>query len=136
MTAAYGDISEMGAGNQPFPDYTAAPLVRGKWQALQTHWHFGDSDGYVEGWVDDTYLGRSNHTTLKSGATVDGIVYGDYWNGGFPVDQAFYYDDVIVTAQKPNTVDSGGRPFIHPSHKVSDFSGQTQPSAPANVSVQ
>lgn len=139
VTAAYGDINEMGAGNRPFPNYTAAPIVRGKWQALQVHWHFGDSDGYMRAWIDDVYLGQSNHTTLRSGAVVEGIVYGDYWNGGFPVAQGFHYDEIVITTERPNTVDSGGRPFIHPNHRVADFSGSGAPSRPAppqGLSVQ
>lgn len=136
VTAMYGDINEMGAGNRPFPQYTSAPIVRGRWQAIQVHWRFGPN-GFVRGWVDDKYLGQSNHTTLRSGARVEEIVYGDYWNGGIPKNQHFYFDEIIITTQQPNTVDDGGRPFIHPGTRVSSFSsGAKQPLPPTSLLVQ
>lgn len=136
VTAMYGDINEMGAGNRPFPNYTSAPIVRGRWQAIQVQWHFSSSGGFTRGWVDDVYLGQSNHTTLPSGAALEEIIYGDYWNGGAPKNQAFYFDEIVITTTAPNTLDSGGRPFIHPNTRVAHFSGVKTPNPPTNTSVQ
>lgn len=136
----FGDINEMGAATSPFPKWTpelgGKAIQRGVWQALQVQWHFGDgASGFIRGWIDDVYLGQSNHTTLPAGARVTDLVLGDYWNGGFPKDQAFYIDEIVVSTQAPNTVDSGGRPFISPKTRVADFGDVVPPLPPSNVVV-
>lgn len=135
-TAFYGDINEMGAGNRPFANYGTAQIVRGRWQAIQAHWHFSASGGYIRGWVDDVYLGQNNYATLKTGAVVQEIILGDYWNGGAPKNQQFYYDEIVITTSAPNTLDSGGRPFISPQTSAKSFSRTTLPQPPSGVEVQ
>lgn len=136
----FGDINEMGAPTSPFPKWTpelgGKAIQRGVWQALQVQWHFGDgADGFIRGWIDDVYLGQSNHTTLPTGARVTDLVLGDYWNGGFPKEQSFYLDEIVISTQTPNTVDSGGRPYISPKTRVADFGNVVPPLPPSSVVV-
>jgi hypothetical protein len=124
--ALWADVNEMGAGTSPFPYYKpelgGKAITRGVWLALQVQWHFGDgAAGYTRGWVDDVYLGQNNHTTCPAGSVIERLVLGDYWNGGFPKQQAFYIDDIIITTQTPNTLDSGGRPYISPATSAASW---------------
>ena len=107
--------------NMYFP--TQVVLQRDQWVALQFHMHTGSS-GFLEGWVDDTYLGRANASIIPSTFTnksIGSIVIGDYWNGGSYQANTWYVQDLIATTQTPDTLDSGGLPYIAPSAKVADF---------------
>ena len=88
----------------------------------------------MEFWLGETYLGRGfdpnagnteTFGTSPSGiTTLDNIRVGDYWNGNAFQTTFTYQDEYIfynATGNPPNTLDSGGRPYISPSHQVSDF---------------
>lgn len=138
-----GFTDEYGGGG--FNRIQASPalqVTRGTWLALQVHIVLrSDATGYMESWVGSTYQGRaeincdepdctnagvtdgqtSYITAPPGGSPISFIVFGDYKNGGEYFTQDFYIDEIIITTQQPNTVDSGGRPFISPSTRVSDF---------------
>jgi len=101
-------------------------LPRDQWTALQLAWKISSTgDGWYRAWADDTYLGGCDAPNVPDGYTVATWGIGNYWNGLAWVQgdstSAFYIDDIIITADQPNTVDSGGRPYIHPSHYPSQF---------------
>lgn len=95
---------------------------RDRWFALQMAWHVAtDGSAWIRVWSDDEFLGECP----GAGAVPDGYVVqswgiGDYWNGGAWIQGDstgdFWLDDVVLTAETPNTVDVGGRPFVHPDH--------------------
>jgi hypothetical protein len=108
-------------------DYQTGPVIgRDAWHALQLQIHFGDlrSNSYVRAWIDDTYVGQptANSATLPAGATGwDQLFLGNYWNGGTPSTNSWYVANMIITQETPDTLDSGGRPYISPVTQVSDF---------------
>jgi hypothetical protein len=127
-------------------DYSApAPsFSRGQWHAIQVYMRLskgdiahGDGNGLIRVWVDNTLTGEFNRNTLppvghsSEGATIRSVWWGNYWNGGFPANQSWFLDEVIVTTDRPNTTDSGGRPFIHPQTRVADFGSGSSSNLPA-----
>ena len=84
-------------------------------------------------WINDQFLAElTDVTTLDSASSsVSSIWWGNYWNGGFPLDQYWYLDEMIITTNKPNTVDSGGRPYIDPQTRIADFGNP--PNPPTNI---
>lgn len=116
-------------------DFTGPPsFARGQWVATQVYLRLSKGDGTIDAgngllrvWVNNTLIGETQRNTLppvghvQEGSLLQSLWWGNYWNGGFPQFQSWYHDEVIVTTQTPNTVDSGGRPFIHPDTRVIDF---------------
>jgi hypothetical protein len=98
-------------------------LTTGGWRMVQWHVRFASDDtGFIRFWLDEQFLGEWTGQTLPSSQPkVDFVVYGDYWNGSPQEDVAWYLDDVIFTKEAPDTVDAGGRPYIAPSARVSDW---------------
>lgn len=101
-------------------------LARNQWLALQMHVRFGTTraNSFVRLWVGDTFLGAADMgaaTLSSANASIVDLVYGDYWNGGSRGNNFWYIANVIATRQQPNTVDSGGRPFISPNHDARFF---------------
>jgi hypothetical protein len=104
-----------------------------QWFSMQIQFHIqqdGVGDSYERIWIDEQYLGQCTHsspstTGVPSGTTFNQFRLGDIVNGAAWIaggaTNEFWMDDIIVTKQTPNTLDSGGRPFIHPLTKVSDF---------------
>ena len=114
----------------------------GQWLAVQVYLRLskgdtpnGDGNGLIRVWVNEDLVGEFQRNTLPpAGHTHDGqlmksVWWGNYWNGGFPNDQRWYMDEVIVTTDRPNTTDTSGNPFIHPGTRVADF-GTTSQTAP------
>lgn len=97
-------------------------ITRNAWHALQFQIHWSGSSSWVRGWVDDTYVGEaSGGATLPASGSLTELVLGDYWNGEALQTTSWYIAELIVTRETPNTLDSGSRPYIAPSTKVSDF---------------
>jgi hypothetical protein len=118
-----------------FDRSNARAVQRDQWRALQFQIHWSTSSGWVRVWDHDTYIGQfTGGATLKPDTYLTRLILGDYWNGGSRESTNWYIDEVIITAQTPNTLDSGGRPYIDPQTKVSDFVNVVRPNAPTDVS--
>lgn len=115
-------------------DAPANNLINGSWLAVQVHIYFNSAaTGYAEFWVGTTYQGREilrlnsddSPTTVWANAPGSGVmqamILGDYWNAGPTKQETLYLADCIATTETPTTLDSGGRPYISPSAKASDF---------------
>jgi hypothetical protein len=138
-----------GRHNQRDPNFSNPPSIGpGQWHAVQMYLRLskgdvpnGDGNGLIRVWVDDTLIGEFQRNTLppvghaNEGLKLRSIWWGNYWNGGLPQDQHWYTDEMIITSDKPDTLDSGGRPFIHPQTRVADFSGTqlSPPTPPSNI---
>lgn len=111
-------------------------VPRDQWRALQFQIHWSTTAGWVRVWDHDTYVGQfSAGATLEPGTYLTNLVLGDYWNGGSRQSTSWYIDELIITTQTPNTLDGGGRPYIDPRTKASDFVNTVRPNAPENVSA-
>lgn len=99
---------------------TSYVFPRGRWFALQMSWKVAtDNTAHVRVWSDDQFIGEClGAGRVSAGYQVQNFGIGDYWNGGAWIKNgstgSFWIDDVVVTKQTPNTLDSGGRPYIRP----------------------
>lgn len=101
----------------------------GQWRAIQVYLRLStgsaernDGNGLIRMWVDDSLVGEYEHSTLPSdGGRLQSIWWGNYWNGGAPRTQHWYFDEVIMTSQRPYTRDVNGNYYIHPSTQVAHF---------------
>lgn len=112
-----------GSGQQ---SWGSTPTIsRDAWVAMQMSIYFSTNSslGYSRLWVGSTYIGQTaNFQTLPSSDNVlNDLTVGDYWNGASQAANTWYMDEIIVTTDTPNTTDAGGRPYIHPDTRVSDF---------------
>jgi hypothetical protein len=100
-----------------------APITTGAWHMVQWHTHFESSSaGFIRFWLDDTYLGQWDGVTLPtSKPKIAFIQYGDYWNGSPYQDVDWYLDDVIISSETPDTLDSGGHPYISAATRATDW---------------
>lgn len=108
-------------------------VPRDTWVAVQVHHHIQNygNGGYTRAWVNDIYAGECNWDAGASfdisGWSMTRWKLGDYFNGaawiGPNATDTFWIDDIIITADTPNTVDNEltPHPYIHPATKVSDF---------------
>ena len=105
---------------------TPSPLTLnvGQWNALcwEILWQ-ESATGYTRTWANGNYLGEvSNIVTKPAGVgTYNDFTIGDYFNGGAFQAMTFYMQSLILTKEVPNTLDSGGRPYISPDTQVGDF---------------
>jgi hypothetical protein len=103
-----------------------------EWFSLCIHYFLHSSTGWIRIWINDEYQGQSiNGATLSnSGSTMANYGLGDYWNGQHYTDGAggrsdFWVDELIIatdhsTFDAPNTLDSGGRPYITAATRVAE----------------
>ncbi len=97
-------------------------LPRDRWFALQMAWHVAtDASAWIRVWSDETFVGEcAGAGVVPADYAVQSFGIGDYWNGGAWIEGGstadFWMDDLVVTKETPNTLDDGGRPFIHPAH--------------------
>lgn len=123
----FGDPGYIGTGLRVdsdglgFGNLTYGELPRDQWFSLQYAWQLGAS-GFIRVWVDETFVGE---VSGNSGSTVIRTWgMGDYWNGKYFAREEdgatvrFYMDNLVITTETPNTTDSGGRPFVHPTHFI------------------
>ena len=102
---------------------------RGRWHAIQVYMFLDDvpvdagGEGRFRIWVDDVLLAEGTDKATLDAATseVRSIWWGNYWNGGFPNDQHWYMDEIVMTSEAPNTLDADGFPYIDPLTRVEDF---------------
>lgn len=128
---ALGVATEIGTASN---NYYASPTLipRDQWVALQIKLVHGTTKAAssVEAWLGTTYLGLATIDRDGDGggqqypaspSDIAFISQGDYWNGDVHQTTAYYTSNSIFTKQAPNTLDSGGRAFIHPLTRISDF---------------
>jgi len=65
-------------------------------------------------WKNGVLIGDlTRHRTINDpGDIVDTWRFGDYWNGGAPRDQHLYFDDLVITNERPSAMDLDGNPYI------------------------
>lgn len=119
-TGLYVNHGDLGAycqlknGTYTFP--------RDRWFALQMAWKVEtNTSAWIRVWSDQEFVGEcAGGGQVPSGYEVHSFGIGNYWNGGAWIQGGstadFWIDDVVVTKQRPNTTDAGGRPYIHPEH--------------------
>ena len=100
-------------------------IPRDEWVSLHVAFKLDYTGGWWRIWIIEDYQGESVVTTPDASYEIGHAGLGDWVNGGSHVQgsstDTFYIDELIVTKDTQNTLDSGGRPFIHPDHYVSDF---------------
>ena len=107
-----------------FGDLNAGTLPKGQWVDFQMRTYVHSTmDGFIEGWIDGTYMGRVFGPTLADPTyEINSFGIGDYWNGvpwtdGGADRDYFYVDTLEVYADiagygAPTGLDSGGRTYI------------------------
>ncbi|MBV1861856.1 MAG: polysaccharide lyase [Nannocystaceae bacterium] len=118
----YGATREY-AGNANLTPESSPPIQAGRWHMLQWHVHLAaDDNAFIRFWLDDTFISQVDGVTLgASDRAVAFIGYGDYWNGSPYEDSSWYTDEVIMTAETPDTFDAQGNPFIDPTARADDW---------------
>jgi hypothetical protein len=124
-------ISEAGPTFEDF-DNAAGKIALDQWVALQMAVKVADDGtGFIRYWVGDTFIGEATGQTVSAGNSLDDWGLINYWNGvpytdGLAGREDMWMDDIIIASDiagrgAPNTLDSGGRPFISESTTVGDF---------------
>jgi hypothetical protein len=98
--------------------------------------------GMVRVWRDDELLGEFNdmQTLMTPKSYADSFLLFTYWNGNAPKTQHMYIDDLVITNEKPSSVDKFGNPrigrgTIKTSGGASD--GESPPKPPAaNIRIR
>ena len=90
-----------------------------------------DGTGFIRYWNGDNFIGEVTGATVTAANSIASWTIGDYWNGipytdGGAGRDEFWMDEVILATDvdgygEPTTTDSGGRPYISSTTKVSDF---------------
>jgi len=100
-------------------------ISRGGWKSLEYYVKFSDNPalGEIRGWLDDVPCGAVTTQTMSSNGAhnLTEVILGDYWNGGGVPDDCLYIDEIIVTVEEPDAVDSTSFPIIGMDRMVSDF---------------
>lgn len=120
FTTEIANMTNDGEFNLPSP----VTIPREQWVALQWRIRWSETNtGFVQAWMHDTYLGQiSNIATKPIGDDIlNDLTYGNYYNGAPHQAIDWYIQSIIATQQAPNTLDSGGRPYIAPTTQVGDF---------------
>jgi hypothetical protein len=113
-------------------DNADGKVLIGEWVALQIAVKVAsDSSGFIRYWLNDNYIGEATGPTVSSGNSLAHWGFGTYWNGVHYTDgsagrEDFWVDEVICATDiegygAPNTLDSGGRPYITSTTYVGDF---------------
>jgi hypothetical protein len=112
-------------------------VPRDQWFSLQVHVKVASAatgGGFMRVWIDDQYILQHSKATLANSTyKIKEWGIGDYWNGvpwtdGQPsTTDSFWMDDVIIATDytgygAPQTVDSGGRPYISNAVTVAGLS--------------
>jgi hypothetical protein len=121
-TEIWGAAREYAGATNCLPEQ-AHTLGTGAWHFVQWHVHLASDDsGFIRFWLNDQFLGQWDGQTLPDDQPSIGFIqYGDYWNGSPFQDVEWYIDEIIMTEEEPDTLDSEGQPFISPSTRVNDW---------------
>ena len=99
-------------------------ITSGSWHHLSYATLFREAaTGYVRSWCNGNYLGEVSGIQTKPVGinALNDFTIGNYFNGGAYQAMTFYMQCLILSKQTPNTLDSGGRPYISPDTQVGDF---------------
>lgn len=107
------------------------PVTTGTWHAYEHYIKFSSTPGkgVIRAWQDGKLI--FEHTATATLASPDSIVkeasIWTYWNNLAPKTQSAYFDDVIMTNEKPGKSDAYGNAFIG----IDDFEFLSPPNPPS-----
>lgn len=95
-------------------------VVLGKWETYEFYVKLDTAavskggQGIVRAWKDGVLISelRDRMTLATSSAYSDRTHLFTYWNGGAPLTQSMYVDDVTLTTDTPSGRDAAGNPYI------------------------
>jgi len=92
------------------------PVTTGTWHAYEHYIKFSSTPGkgVIRAWQDGKLIFEHTATaTLKSSTSVvrDASIW-TYWNNLAPTTQSAYFDDVVMTNERPSNTDEHGNPYI------------------------
>lgn len=100
-------------------------LTRLLWHFIQLQILFSEdpSIGFARLWLGDQFIGQTDYFQTKpvGDNVLNDLTFGDYWNGWAYQDSYWYGSEIIISKETPNTLDAGGRNYIAPTIRVSDF---------------
>lgn len=111
-------------------------VPRDQWFSLQVQVKVSSAatgGGFMRVWIDDQFILQHDKATIANSAyKIEEWGIGDYWNGvpwtdgQLSTTDSFWMDDVIIATDypgygAPNTVDSGGRPYISNATTVNNI---------------
>lgn len=113
----------------------------GQWRTVEYYLKLDDKtedeggDARLRVWIDGQLIGDtgSRANLLTPDSYIESLYFFTYWdNDGAHLTQSFYVDDLIVTSDTPDNVDSNGFPFIGVgSYSGSGDSDPARPLPPA-----
>ncbi len=104
--------------NNPRPTWEnqGSKTAKGVWQALEMYVKSSSipGNGIFRVWQNGKLIFEDTKTsTLRTATSASDLIYFfTYWNGNAPKTQSAYIDDVIITTETPNKIDSHGNRFI------------------------
>jgi len=121
-TEVFGATREY-AGTANLRPPSPSPITTGQWHMVQWHVHLAaDESGFIRFWVDDLYQGQVDGITVGAAdREIAFVQYGDYWNGSPYEDVEWFLDEVIMTTERPDTLDAGQLPYIDPAARADDW---------------
>ncbi|WP_416398269.1 heparin lyase I family protein [Allohahella sp. A8] len=142
--AGFGIIQECQQMWREFGSYSGGVHMKtGEWQTYEMHvvfdnipWSKG-GEGLIRVWRNDKLITEiTDITTLRTATSwSDAFLLFTYWNGNSPKTQTLYFDDLIITNEKPSARDGKGNPRIGQG-AISSRSVTTGPSAPENLRLE
>ena len=91
-------------------------ITTGRWHAYELYIKFSGvpGKGIFRAWQDGNLIFEDKRTATMNSTTsyADFVWIFTYWNNKAPRTQSAYIDDVVITNQRPNNVDSRGNPYI------------------------
>ncbi|MCG3169178.1 MAG: hypothetical protein CALGDGBN_00691 [Pseudomonadales bacterium] len=111
--------------------------VLGQWETYEMYVRFDDVSvdmggaGRVRMWKNGVLLRdiTSRKTLLTPDSLSDRTHLFTYWNGGAPQTQKMYVDDIVLTSDRPSSVDAHGNPYVGVG-PVRDDADNSAPTAP------
>ncbi|OGG03059.1 MAG: hypothetical protein A3F83_07065 [Candidatus Glassbacteria bacterium RIFCSPLOWO2_12_FULL_58_11] len=96
----------------------------------------GPGSDRIQVWADGVLVGDVAHEDLAAGYkdyTLNGMSWDCYWNGGSPVTQSRFYDDLMLSTERIGPVRTSLNPVIVKSPFNTDTQGEVQGGWEAEV---
>jgi hypothetical protein len=111
--------------------------IRGTWETYEMYVKFDNipvdagGQGRVRAWKNGVLIGdlTRRRTLNNPGDYVETTLIFSYWNSGSPKTQHLYFDDFVVTNERPVARDSQGNAYIG----VGDFVALAAPMPPSSI---